>query len=134
MGVYTVTFDRDATHFPIHFPNHFRFNDSADSPVGGYSPVGVYTVTFTRDGDSYSDSYLNRVRPVRSSLVTSSHFTFAYDKMKRHEIILNSQLSCFVDISLVPGPARSRAVPDGPGVYGPHKFSASISATHPSQL
>ena len=92
--------------------------------------MGVYTVTFTRDGDSYSDSYLNRVRPVRPSLVTSSHFTFAYDNMKRHEIILNSQLSCFVDISLVPGPARSRAVPDGPGVYGPHKFSASISATH----
>ena len=35
-----------------------------DTIGGGYSPVGVYTVTFTRDGDSYSDSYLNRVRPV----------------------------------------------------------------------
>ena len=34
-----------------------------------------------------------------STLVTSSQFTVACDKMKRHEIILNSQLSCFVDIS-----------------------------------
>ena len=92
------------------------FRIVSESAIPADSPVGVYIVTFDRDATHISDSYLNRVRPVRPPLVASSHFTFACDKMKRHEIILNSQLSCFVDISLVPGPARSRAPPSRPPI------------------
>ena len=102
------------------FPNHFQIiSDSAipsDSPVGVYSPAGVYIVTFDRDATHISDSYLNRLRPVRPPPVASSHFTFACDRMKRHEI--NSQLTVVVFRRHQPRPG-ARAVP-----------GASISATH----
>ena len=92
------------------------FRIVSESAIPADSPVGVYIVTFDRDATHISDSYLNRLRPVRPPPVASSHFTFACDRMKRHEI--NSQLTVVVFRRHQPRPG-ARAVP-----------GASISATH----